>query len=35
MNLHPLQSYIDKRRLQDALELVAVEVVNLVGVDIN
>jgi len=35
MNLHPYQPYIDQRRLQNALEFVAIEAVNLVGVDIN
>lgn len=35
MNLHPLQSCINQRKLKDSLELVAVEAVNLVGVDIN
>lgn len=34
MNLHPLQKYIDKRKLIDALEKVAIEMVNLVGIDI-
>lgn len=35
MNLHPFQSFINQRKLRDALEFVAVEAVNLVGVDIN
>ena len=35
MNLHPLQKYINKRKLIDALEYVAIEIVNLVGVDID
>jgi transcription elongation factor SPT6 len=35
MNLHPLQKYIDKRKLIDSLEKVAIEMVNLVGIDIE
>jgi transcriptional accessory protein Tex/SPT6 len=35
MNLHPFQSFINQRKLKDALEFVAIEAVNLVGVDIN
>ena len=35
MNLHPFQAFVSQRKLKDALEMVAVEVVNLVGVDIN
>lgn len=35
MNLHPYQSFINAKKIKDALELVAIEVVNLVGVDIN
>jgi transcriptional accessory protein Tex/SPT6 len=35
MNLHPYQSFVSSRKLVDALDLVAVEVVNLIGIDIN
>lgn len=35
MNLHPMQKYINKRKLIDALEKVAIEIVNLVGVNID
>lgn len=35
MNLHPLQKYINKRKLIDSLERVAIEMVNLVGIDID
>lgn len=35
MNLHPMQKYINKRKLIDSLEKVAIEIVNLVGVDID
>ena len=35
MSLHPLQKCVNKRQLMEALEKVAVEVVNLVGIDIS
>lgn len=35
MNLHPYQSFVNQRKLKDTLEFVAVEAVNLIGVDIN
>ena len=35
MNLHPSQSFVDQRKLMKALEYVAIEAVNLIGVDIN
>ena len=35
MNLHPLQKAVDQKKLRDNLEKVAIEVVNLVGIDVN
>jgi transcriptional accessory protein Tex/SPT6 len=35
MNLHPFQSFVNQRKLKDALEMVAIEAVNLIGIDIN
>jgi len=35
MNLHPLQKAVSQMKLKDALEKVAIEAVNLVGLDIN
>lgn len=35
MNLHPYQSFVNSRKLIDALAIVAIEVVNMVGIDIN
>lgn len=35
LNLHPFQSFVDQRRLKNSLELIAFEVVNLVGIDLN
>lgn len=35
INLHPLQKYVGTRELNEALEKVAIEIVNLVGVDID
>lgn len=35
MNLHQYQNFIDQRRLRDSLEKVIIEVVNMVGLDIN
>ncbi len=35
MNLHPCQSFVDQRKLMNALEYVAIEAVNLIGVDVN
>lgn len=35
MNLHPYQKFVDQKKLADALEKVIIEIVNLVGLDIN
>ena len=35
INLHPYQKYINQKKLKDALERVIVEIVNLVGLNIN
>ena len=35
MNLHHYQGFIDNRKLKDSLEKVIIEVVNMVGLDIN
>ena len=35
MSLHPLQKCVNRRQLMEALEKVAIEVVNLVGIDIS
>lgn len=35
MNMHPLQKSINQQKLKAELERVAVEMVNLVGVDLN
>ena len=34
-NLHPMQSSINKSKLHDALESIAVQCVNSIGVDLN
>lgn len=35
MNLHPYQKFVNQKRLKDALERVIIEIVNLVGLNIN
>jgi hypothetical protein len=35
MNLHPYQGFINQSRLRDSLEKVIIEIVNLVGLNIN
>lgn len=35
MNLHQYQSFVNQRKLKDSLEKVIIEVVNMVGLDIN
>jgi transcriptional accessory protein Tex/SPT6 len=35
MNLHQYQNFIDQRKLKENLEKVIIEVVNMVGLDIN
>ena len=35
MNLHPYQKFINQKKLKDALERVIIEIVNLVGLNIN
>lgn len=35
MNMHPLQKSVNQQRLKAELERVAVEMVNLVGIDLN
>ena len=35
MNLHQYQNNVNQRKLKDSLEKVIIEVVNMVGIDIN
>ena len=35
MNLHPYQKFINQKKLKDSLERVIIEIVNLVGLNIN
>jgi transcriptional accessory protein Tex/SPT6 len=35
MNLHQYQGFVDDRKLKESLEKVIIEVVNMVGLDIN
>lgn len=35
MNLHQYQAFVNQRKLKDSLEKVIIEVVNMVGLDIN
>ena len=35
INLHPYQKFISQKKLKDALERVIIEIVNLVGLNIN
>lgn len=35
MNLHPYQNFVNQAKLRDQLQRAIIEVVNLVGLDIN